>query len=108
MAQLRRHVASRPLSSSIHKKRRNARAFSSLTARGGGLPQEFRLTVVVGTESTAGGFKFPDGSVQTSAAVSDGRSLDASVGDPVDALTVDEEGRVGIGATSTTSVLHVR
>jgi hypothetical protein len=47
--------------------------------------------------SRSGGFKFPDGTVQISA--SDGHSLDASDGAPVDALYVDTAGKVGIGTS---------
>jgi hypothetical protein len=53
--------------------------------------------------STAGGFKFPDGTTQTTAATGgagDGHSLDADDGNPVDALYVDADGEVGIGTTS--------
>jgi hypothetical protein len=47
--------------------------------------------------STTGGFKFPDGTVQTTRSQGDGHSLDAADGDPVDAVYVDDFGRVGIG-----------
>ncbi len=46
-----------------------------------------------------------DGTVLTGAA--DGHSLDASDGDPVDALFVDAEGGVGIGTTNPLAGLHV-
>jgi hypothetical protein len=50
--------------------------------------------------STLEGFKFPDGTVQGSAARGDGHSLDASDGDPTDAVYVDGNGNVGMGTTS--------
>ena len=58
-------------------------------------------------ESTTGGFKFPDGSTQTSAATADGHSLDAADGSPTDAVYVDNDGDVGIGTTSPSKKLHV-
>jgi len=54
-----------------------------------------------------GGVIFPDLSKQTSAAVGDGYSLDASDGSPVDALYVDASGRVGIGTTTPGAKLDV-
>ncbi len=45
--------------------------------------------------SNSGGFKFPDGTVQTSAATGgDGHSLDASDGNPGDAVYVNADGQV--------------
>ncbi|MBN2564799.1 MAG: hypothetical protein JXB46_03730, partial [Candidatus Eisenbacteria bacterium] len=38
----------------------------------------------------------------------DGHSLDADDGDPVDALYVDSEGKVGVGVTAPEAELHVR
>lgn len=67
-----------------------------------------RLSVAGTIYSQGGGFKFPDGSVQTSAAQSDGHSLDAADGNPVDALYVNNDGDVGIGTTNPTSRLHLQ
>jgi hypothetical protein len=52
-------------------------------------------------ESTLGGFKFPDGTVQATAATGatgDGHSLDASDGNPVDVVLVDAVGRTIVAA----------
>ena len=49
--------------------------------------------------SRSGGFKFPDGTEQTTAAIGDGHSLDAADGSPTNALFVDNDGNVGIGTT---------
>ena len=61
------------------------------------------LTVTDTIESLAG-YKFPDGSVQTTAATGggagDGHSLDAADGSPTDVVFVDNDGNVGIGTTS--------
>lgn len=61
--------------------------------------------------STGGGIKFPDGTVQTTASdaagTSDGHSLDAADGTPVDALYVDNEGNVGIGTVNPYAKLEV-
>jgi len=57
--------------------------------------------------SSSGGFKFPDGSVQTTRAIGDGHSLDAADGEPANALYVDATGQVGIGTTSPETVLSV-
>ena len=62
-----------------------------------------KLTVVGKIESTSGGFKFPDGTTQITAASGstvDGHSLDAADGDPVDAVFVNDDGNVGIGTTN--------
>ncbi|MFH1277283.1 MAG: hypothetical protein ABIK65_02750 [Candidatus Eisenbacteria bacterium] len=62
-----------------------------------------KLEVSGVVHSTSGGFKFPDGSVMTSASsggAGDGHSLDAADGDPVDVVYVDGEGRVGVGTTA--------
>lgn len=67
------------------------------------------LTVAGRIESLSGGFKFPDGTIQTTAASSggDGHSLDAADGNPTNALFVDNEGRVGINTTQPDARLHV-
>ncbi|MHC4089169.1 MAG: tail fiber domain-containing protein [Planctomycetota bacterium] len=58
-------------------------------------------------ESTGGGIKFPDATIQTSASAADGHSLDAADGDPVDAVYVDGAGYVGVGTPTPASPLHV-
>jgi hypothetical protein len=76
-----------------------------------GLAQPASKLAVAGTiESTQGGIKFPDGSVQRSAMArsNDNHSLDAEDGEPVDALSVDNQGNVGIGTSSPTSRLHLQ
>jgi hypothetical protein len=66
-----------------------------------------RLDVNGRVESSSGGFKFPDGTTQTTAAQGDGHSLDAADGFPIDALYVDNDGEVGIGTASPNYPLHV-
>ena len=73
-----------------------------------------KLTVYGIVESTDGGFKFPDGSVQTTAATGgapsgsgDGHSLDADDGTPTDVLYVDNDGNVGIGTTTPLGILDL-
>lgn len=48
--------------------------------------------------STSGGFKFPDGSIQTSTTAGDGSSLDSPDGSHPDVITVDNSGDVKIGS----------
>jgi hypothetical protein len=70
-------------------------------------PRE-KLQVTGMIHSTEEGFKFPDGTVMTTAATGgtgDGHSLDAADGDPVDVVYVNNEGSVGIGAISPTADL---
>jgi hypothetical protein len=55
--------------------------------------------------STSGGFKFPDGTIQTTS--TDGHSLDAADGDPTDVVYVDDEGNVGINKTTASEKLDV-
>ena len=66
------------------------------------------LTVGGVVESTSGGFKFPDATVQTTAAFGDGHSLDAADGDPVDKVYVANDGAVGVWTTSPNFRLHVK
>jgi len=54
------------------------------------------------------GFKFPDGTTQTTSASGDGHSLDASDGSSTDVVYVNEEGNVGIGTTEPEAKLDVR
>ncbi|HPR65261.1 MAG TPA: hypothetical protein PK014_13710 [Thermoanaerobaculia bacterium] len=68
-------------------------------------PEEM-LSVTGTIQSTSGGFKFPDGTVQATAA-GDSWSLDADDGHPVDALYVDAVGSVGIGTTTPEWTLSV-
>jgi len=60
--------------------------------------------------SSKDGFKFPDGTVQTTAAdtaTGDTHSLDAADGNPADVVYVDNEGRVGIGTTQPTKIMDI-
>ncbi len=66
-----------------------------------------KLTVAGAVESTAVGFKFPDASLQASAALGDGHSLDAADGNPADALFVDAAGHVGIGTVLPSAQLQL-
>jgi hypothetical protein len=71
------------------------------------LTDEGVLEVSDTVQCSSGGFKFPDGTVQTSASGADGHSLDAADGSPTDAVYVDNSGNVGIGTTSPSQDLHV-
>ena len=71
-----------------------------------------KLTVNGTIESTQGGFKYPDGTVQDTAANGngvngDGHSLDAADGTPEDAIFVDNDGNVGIGTTEPNATLQI-
>lgn len=60
--------------------------------------------------SSAGGFKFPDGTIQTTAVngiMGDGHSLDSSDGSSTDVVYVDDSGFVGIGTQNPRQKLHV-
>ena len=63
------------------------------------------LTVAGLVESLSGGYKFPDGTIQTTASLVDGHSLDAADGIPLDVVYVDNDGKVGIGTTSPTEAV---
>ncbi|MHC4657995.1 MAG: hypothetical protein ACYS83_02305 [Planctomycetota bacterium] len=67
-----------------------------------------KLKVAGAIHSTSGGFKFPDGTTQTSAAATDGHSLDAADGSPANAVYVDNSGKVGIGTTSPQEKVDIR
>jgi len=56
-----------------------------------------KLSVDGVVESITGGFMFPDGTTQTTAAAGDGHSLDAADGNPTDVVFVTNTGLVGIG-----------
>jgi len=61
------------------------------------------LTVAGTIQSTTGGFKFPDGSVQTTAATGSGSSLWQTNGSEIYYIA----GNVGVGVTDPHSTLHV-
>ncbi|MFB3078595.1 MAG: hypothetical protein ACE1Y4_11400, partial [Lysobacterales bacterium] len=86
-------------------------ANDKITASSGTISFDDEDLVTSGTiETTSGGFKVPDGTMQTTAATGatgDGHSLDAVDGDPVDAVFVDAEGNVGIGTTTPAEKLEV-
>jgi len=65
-----------------------------------------KLTVEGVIRSRTGGFKFPDGSLQITAA-NDHHSLDADDGSPTDALYVSSLGFVGIGTSTPSNPLTV-
>lgn len=69
-----------------------------------------KLTVNGVIESTSGGIKFPDGSIQTKAGGEQGsiNSLDAEDGSPTNAVFVDKNGDVGIGILVPAERLDVR
>jgi hypothetical protein len=58
------------------------------------------LTVAGQIESTADGFRFPDGTIQSTAATADSHSLDAVDGDPVNAVFVGATGNVGFNTSN--------
>jgi hypothetical protein len=63
--------------------------------------EKLQVTGVI--HSTTDGFKFPDGTTQTTAATGgagDGHSLDAADGSPTDVVYVDNDGNVGVGTTN--------
>lgn len=65
------------------------------------------LQVVGVIRSSSGGFEFPDGTTQTSAAKGDGFSLDADDGAPTDAVYIDAAGQVGIGTKTPENRLSI-
>ena len=87
--------------------------FPAAGAVGIGLPDSAQKALDVNgvIRSRAGGFEFPDGSVQTSAAAgsggNSGNSLSASDGEPENAVFVDNDGDVGIGTTRPRAGFHV-
>ncbi len=68
-----------------------------------------KLSVSGTVESLSGGFKFPDGTVQITAAGSggDGHSLDAADGSPTDVVFVSNSGKVGIGTKNPGAKLDI-
>lgn len=69
-----------------------------------------KLSVNGTIESQSGGFKFPDGTVQATAAgggSGDGYSLDAADGSPTDVVFVDNVGWVGIGTNNPGAKLDI-
>ena len=65
-----------------------------------------KLSVAGIIESTSGGFKFPDGTIQTTAGA-DGSSLNSPDGSQTDVLVVDNTGNIGIGTATPTVKLEV-
>lgn len=51
-------------------------------------------------QSSLGGFKFPDSTIQATASSGDGHSLDAANGSQTDVVFVDNNGNVGVGTTA--------
>jgi len=84
----------------------NIQASMNLTASGA-MSASGNITSDALVQSDGGGFKFPDGTTQTTRAIGDGYSLDAVDGVPADAIYVDATGQVGIGTTSPQSHLHL-
>jgi hypothetical protein len=73
-----------------------------------GITNPTEVLQVAGTiQSTTGGFKFPDGTTQTTASAAKGYALDAADGTPANAVYVDNEGNVGIGTTTPLSTIAV-
>jgi len=69
-----------------------------------------KLSVNGTIESQSGGFKFPDGTVQATAAgggSGDGHSLDAADGSPANVVFVNNSGDVGVGTTTPSSKFHI-
>ena len=66
-----------------------------------------KLQVAGMVHSSSGGFKFPDATTQTTAALGDGHSLDASDGSPTNVVYVNSIGNVGIGKTNPAAKLDV-
>jgi len=62
---------------------------------------------VNGMIQTSDGIQFPDGTTQTTQAIGDGHSLDSADGSPADAISVDNDGQVGIGTASPEADLHL-
>jgi type VI secretion system Hcp family effector len=60
-------------------------------------PTTAKLEVKGTIYSSTGGYKFPDGSIQQSASIGDGFSLDSPDGAHTDVITVDNNGDVNIG-----------
>jgi hypothetical protein len=61
----------------------------------------------IGGDAGIDGIRFPDGSFQATAAAGDGHSLNAADGSPLDALYLDNNGRVGIGTTTPSGPIHI-
>lgn len=70
-----------------------------------------KLEVAGTIHSTTGGFKFPDGTTQTTAAAggsSDNHSLDAADGNPTNVVYVANDGRVGVNNNAPEYLFHVK